>query len=337
MPTVDPSYNQSVVTYTANSTLSSLLAERTQYCWITDDDWDNLFNPDDLTQDCQSLYSAYCDPAPTDPISTSAPAVPASCTPVYSTSVPSSTPLSPSPTSTSVATPSPIQTGMTDGCTKFHFVAVDEGCQQIADDFAISLADFYAWNPAVGNNCAGLKYGYYVCVGKASTTSVPSVSSTSSPTTANGATPTPTQSGMTSGCTNFHKVVKDEGCQQIADDFAISLSNFYAWNPAVGNDCAGLKYDYYVCVGKSSTDPPSTTSNEPTPTTIVNGATPTPIQSGMTNKCTKFHLVVKDEYCYQLANDYSISLANFVSWNPAVGSDCKGLQYGYYVCVGTSG
>lgn len=143
MPTIDPSYNQSVVTYTANSTLSSLLAERTQYCWITDDDWDNLFNPYDLTQDCPSLYSAYCDSSPIDTISTPSPAVPGSCTPVYSTSVALSTPLSPTPTSTRVATPSLIQPGMTNGCTKFHDVAKDEGCQQIADDFAISLSNFY--------------------------------------------------------------------------------------------------------------------------------------------------------------------------------------------------
>ncbi|KAL4759198.1 uncharacterized protein BDW70DRAFT_169597 [Aspergillus foveolatus] len=334
-PTIDPSYNQSIVTYTANSTLSSLLAERTQYCWITDDDWDNLFNPDDLAQNCQSLYSAYCDPAPTAPVPGSSPAVPGSCTPVYSTAVPSSTPQRPSATSSGVPTPTPTQSGMADGCTKFHKVEKDEGCQQIADDYGIALSDFYAWNPAVGDDCMGLQYDYYVCVGKAATTSAPATA-TSSPTVSTGATPTPTQSGMTGGCTEFHKVEKDEGCQQIADDYGIALSNFYAWNPAVGDDCMGLQYDYYVCVGTSATAPTSTASDERSTTTTPNGATPTPVQSGMTSGCTKFHMVEEGEYCYELANDYGIALADFEAWNPAVGSNCEGLQYGYYVCMGTS-
>jgi hypothetical protein len=251
-PTIDPSYNQSIITYTGNSTLSSLLAERTQYCWITDDDWDNLFNPDDLAQNCQSLYSAYCDPAPTAPVPGSSPAVPGSCTPVYSTAVPSSTPQRPSATSSGVPTPTPTQSGMADGCTKFH------------------------------------------------------------------------------------KVEKDEGCQQIADDYGIALSNFYAWNPAVGDDCMGLQYDYYVCVGTSATAPTSTASDERSTTTTPTGATPTPVQSGMTSGCTKFHMVEEGEYCYELANGYGIALADFEAWNPAVGSNCEGLQYGYYVCMGTS-
>lgn len=35
----------------------------------------------------------------------------------------------------------------------------------------------------------------------------------------------------------------------IVDQYHISLSSFETWNPAIGSDCKGLKYDYYVCVG----------------------------------------------------------------------------------------
>jgi hypothetical protein len=56
-------------------------------------------------------------------------------------------------------------------------------------------------------------------VGKKST-------STATPTATGIITPTPTQKGMPTGCASFHKVVQDKGCQQIADDNSVSLSDF---------------------------------------------------------------------------------------------------------------
>lgn len=47
------------------------------------------------------------------------------------------------------------------------------------------------------------------------------------------------------------QVEEGEYCQQIATDNGLSLDDFVAWNPAVGADCSGLKYGYYVCMGKS--------------------------------------------------------------------------------------
>lgn len=62
-------------------------------------------------------------------------------------------------------------------------------------------------------------------------------------------TPTPTQSGIDSNCTNFYKVVKDNGCYAIATDHGITPAEFHEYNPAVKKDCSGLWPDYYVCVG----------------------------------------------------------------------------------------
>jgi sarcosine oxidase delta subunit len=229
---------------------------------------------------------------------------------------------------------------MTRDCTKFHKVTKDEGCQQIADDNNISLTDFYAWNPAVGDNCSGLKYDYYVCVDTmhtASPTAIPATTPTATrptPITSGDATPTPTQSGMTDGCTAFHKVVKDEWCEQIAKDSGVSLSNFVAWNPAVGDDCKGLKYGYYVCVGKDPAGATPTPSSQPSSTDNSGGVTPTPVQAGMIKGCKTFHKVERDEYCYMIVDQYHISLPSFETWNPAIGSNCEGLKYDYYVCVG---
>ena len=54
---------------------------------------------------------------------------------------------------------------------------------------------------------------------------------------------------MTSNCKKFHKVVKNDGCWDIANTYKIDLNNFYKWNPAVGTSCGALWIDNYVCVG----------------------------------------------------------------------------------------
>jgi LysM repeat protein len=211
------------------------------------------------------------------------------------------------------------------GCNKFYKVQKDDGCQKIADNNHISNADFLAWNPDVGPDCRNLKYDYYVCVGRDSTSTTPA--STTTPTGI--ITPTPTQTGMVAGCDKFHKVEKGEGCQAILDHYGISLANFAAWNPDVGNDCRNLKYDFYACVGIKS---PSATS--PTTTTTDTNATPTPTQDGMVSGCKKFHKVEQGEWCAKIADENHVSLSDFLAWNPDVGAQCGNLKYDFYVCVG---
>jgi hypothetical protein len=119
----------------------------------------------------------------------------------------------------------------------------------------------------------------------------------------------------------FYFVVKDDNCYNIAQSNSISLDQFYAWNPAVGNDCATLRLGTYVCIAtvgaapttlKTTAKPTSATfctmsfnrskgqyecpTPAPTPTRAGNGiATPTPFQAGMTTNCKKFYKVVKDD------------------------------------------
>lgn len=193
------------------------------------------------------------------------------------TPVPSSTikPTSAKATPTNgIATPTPVQAGLISTCNKFYLVKDNDNCYDIAQTYKISLDQFYAWNPAVGSSCATLWPRYYVCVSiigvttlttstRPSTTAKPTTTtswvqpplctfnaskgeyvcptSTPPPTTTkpgNGiATPTPYQAGMTSNCKKFHKVVKNDGCWDIANTYKIDLNNFYKWNPAVGTSC----------------------------------------------------------------------------------------------------
>ena len=234
------------------------------------------------------------------------------------------------PTSTAtgngVSTPTPTQTGMVSNCNKFYLVQSGDGCQKIADMYGISLGNFDAWNPAVGSTCSILQASVYVCVGLIGSTGP----ATTTTTKGNGvATPAPTQTGMATHCDGFYLVQSGDACQKIASMYSVSLSDFYAWNPAVGvNTCATLFPGYYVCVHKIG---------GPTPTTSIdNGITPpTPTQAEMVVNCNKFHPVVSGDSCQAIASAAGISLATFYSWNTGVGSSCQTLFLGYYVCIGT--
>ncbi|KAJ5085779.1 hypothetical protein N7532_010550 [Penicillium argentinense] len=117
---------------------------------------------------------------------------------------------------------------------------------------------------------------------------------------------------------------QDDSCVDIATNHDISPGSFYEWNPAVKSDCSGLQTNEYVCVGiKAAT----------TGTDIV---TPYPIQTGIISTCDKFYKVLADDSCSDIANENDIPLPSFYDWNPAVKSNCAGLQAKEYVCVGTA-
>lgn len=68
--------------------------------------------------------------------------------------------------SVAIATPTPIQTGMISSCDEFYLVGAGDDCFDIANNYSITLEDFYTWNKDVTDNCtAGLWSGYYYCVG----------------------------------------------------------------------------------------------------------------------------------------------------------------------------
>lgn len=148
---------------------------------------------------------------------------------------------------------------MATDCDVFHLVVSGDTCSDVAADAGITLADFYAWNPAVGSTCATLDLGDYVCIGiigsetatvtTSEATTTLSVTPTTT-TTGNGiTTPTPFQAGMVDDCDLFHLVVSGDSCYDVAAAAGIALDDFYAWNPEVGNSCADLYLGYYVCIG----------------------------------------------------------------------------------------
>ncbi|KAI1360466.1 carbohydrate-binding module family 50 protein [Xylaria arbuscula] len=247
----------------------------------------------------------------------------------------------PPPTSTrnGISTPTPIQTGIASNCNKFYEVQSGDICDTIVAAYGIPLSNFYAWNPAVGSSCTTLIPGDYVCVGIIAS-SVTTTTTTTKATTTSGngvSTPTPVQTGIATNCNRFYLVQSGDVCDTIVAQYGIALTNFYAWNPAVGSSCTKLIPGDYVCVGvigsvATTTTTTSTTTKAPTGNGI---ATPTPIQTGMVSDCDEFYLVKTGDTCDAIASAKGISVANFYAWNPAAGlNTCKTLQAQTYACVG---
>lgn len=199
------------------------------------------------------------------------------------------------------------------------------------------MGEFYAMNPSVKSDCSGFSIGTYYCVstyegdyppgfpGWASSSSSPVSSNpltTSTPTVNGVSTPSPIQTGMVSICDTFYDVQSGDSCYNIADNHGVPLDSFYAWNPAVKTDCSGLQPDEYICVGVKATGTGVTT--------------PYPIQTGMIATCDDFYKIIADDSCVDIANANKIPVASFYVWNPAVKTDCSGLQANEYVCVGVS-
>lgn len=226
------------------------------------------------------------------------------------------------PTTTAPTGPSPTQPGIAENCTKFYKAQSGDSCQKIADAFkTFTVNDFIKWNPGVGKTCTKLYASYYYCIAIPGTPDKPDDR------------PSPTQDGIASDCNNFYKVKTGDQCGQIASDAHISTDDFYKWNPAVKADCTMLLAGYYVCTGTASgpSQPPPATTTKPS-----NGvATPTPTQAGMVGYCNKFYKVKAGDGCWQIAQDSNVDLDNLYRWNPAVKSDCSGLQANTYICTGT--
>jgi hypothetical protein len=140
-------------------------------------------------------------------------------------------------------------------------VAANTGdtCASFAAGWGLTVSAFTAINPGV--TCPNLVGGTSYCVigtapattaattaatsTKAATTTSTSIKAatttstsikavtTSTTTTATSSLPSPTQSGLTSNCNNFHKVITDDSCTVIEDEYGIPAATFSAWNPAI--------------------------------------------------------------------------------------------------------
>ncbi|KAK7985820.1 Autolysin [Apiospora saccharicola] len=108
----------------------------------------------------------------------------------------------------------------------------------------------------------------------------------------------------------------ERGCTAVARKNDIVLDQFLARNlGADGTSCSGLWPNTYACVSVVDHNPLSPS----------NGVqTPAPIQDGIMGTCKRFHFLQENQTCRTVAALYKISEGDFMKYNPAVGSDCRG-------------
>ncbi|RYP24057.1 hypothetical protein DL765_000785 [Monosporascus sp. GIB2] len=154
----DTSYTPPVETVTWNDPAHSAVKEYTKDCWITEEDWIHGYDPEAYNVGCQNLFNTYCVYNPESPSPKTLSRAPVACTPDRSWYT-----IAPDPDP--VHTPSPVQSGITKGCNKFYKVKNGDTCDGVTRSNGVSLADFYKWNPSVGDDCRNLQLDTYVCIG----------------------------------------------------------------------------------------------------------------------------------------------------------------------------
>ncbi|KAH6648950.1 hypothetical protein BKA67DRAFT_538960 [Truncatella angustata] len=127
-------------------------------------------------------------------------------------------------------------------------------------------------------------------------------------------------------------------CTQVPAQWGISMADLLRWL-TVGANCGGLWAEVYVCVSVIDFEAPTTSATPtPSPAKPSNGiVTAKPIQPGMVDNCDAFYFVPKDTGCQAVADANHITLAQFLTWNPSVGSTCGVLWAEAYVCVSIIG
>lgn len=197
-------------------------------------------------------------------------------------------------------------------------------------------------NPALGVDCDGLLYQYWVCVGTQNAPSTfqfgnftgtdfwePSTTEyipwTMTNITVGPSTtwiPTPTLSGMDPACTGFHNATEEDTCESIVEQYRAWLTPqlFASWNPGVLPDCSGLVPANFYCVASGGAD------DIITPPYVTELPSEAPVQSGIAANCVKWYQAVGFDTCEEIAGFFgTIDEEDFINMNPAVEEDCSGL------------
>ncbi|PKK45567.1 hypothetical protein CI102_12544 [Trichoderma harzianum] len=275
--------------------------------------------------------------------------------------------------------PSDATAGATDECytwDKTPTTSSDDLCTTFMTEWGITIDQFYAWNPAVGNNCQSLWLGTSYCVlgeDPTPTSSSTTSSTTRASTTTSGGAPAPTRPGTVQGCQKWYVAKPDDSCGDIATSNGITIAQFVAWNADVNpTTCDGFWPDYAYCVKAPTTSssskppsttskPPSTTSKPPTSTskppsstskppsstsklsttakassTTTKVTAPGPTQSGIPAKCNKFAITQTGDGCESFATRNKITVTQLYSWNPVLENACKNFWAAEAYCIGVS-
>lgn len=210
-------------------------------------------------------------------------------------------------------------------CGKYYKVSQGDYCQLVSLNETIALPLFLSINPSINATCGNLVLGLYYCVSP--------TSDWNSTTSTYISAPSPTPTGTTPNCYEWHVVMPNDNCFLIETIYDISFSEFKVWNPALLSDCSNLVLgDAYCVLGDTST-PVTTTSTSSTASKTTYPTPPAPTPSGTTPNCLTWYTIVANDYCYLVYTKFSITFAQLQLWNPSLLDDCSNLVLGDAYCV----
>ncbi|RPA73864.1 hypothetical protein BJ508DRAFT_333633 [Ascobolus immersus RN42] len=241
-------------------------------------------------------------------------------------------------TTTTPTGPSPTQDGIIASCTKYYKAVSGDTCPGIVlkNGNTFTEQQLKAWNPALGEDCSGIWASYFYCVAVPGTPTTP-ITTTVTTTTSTPTGPSPTQDGIIASCTKYYKAVSGDTCPGIVtkNGNTFTEQQLKTWNPALGSDCSGIWAGYHYCVAIPGT--PTTPITTVTATTTTSSG-PSPTQTGIIKTCTKYYKAVSGDSCEGIATKHkTFTTAQFISWNPDVGSTCNTLLVGYFYCIAIPG
>ncbi|EDN97659.1 hypothetical protein SS1G_12513 [Sclerotinia sclerotiorum 1980 UF-70] len=160
----------------------------------------------------------------------------------------------------------------------------------------------------------------------------------------------PVDPGTATDCT-YYDTAYDSSytCAYFEESWGLTHADFIDWNPSLKSDCSGLRIGNSYCVEvnfglprQTTTLKLTSTSSSSTLTTPIPTATgtpkPSPTQPGLIEACTTFYYAVSGDDCSLIVAKYgTFTFADFLAWNPAVGSACTGLWASTWYCVGVPG
>ena len=119
-------------------------------------------------------------------------------------------------------------------------------------------------------------------------------------------------------------------CQTIASGWSVSTDQLTNWNPSLNASDPSCHFDpnYRYCV--------QAVPRSETPAPSPGAPSSYPIRDGSWTNCTTYELLTFGETCQMVLDGYSITIDQFYTWNPAIGSNCQNLWTGYQYCVRTN-
>ncbi|KAL2683337.1 hypothetical protein Neosp_007807 [[Neocosmospora] mangrovei] len=248
----------------------------------------------------------------------------------------------------------PLANNTRQDCSSYLYLENITATPNIADCWSMAMVhditpeEFILWNPSLAKSPSNASdshsYNYPCTVSESVSYCVALESATQAPGEGDDeAPPSPRAAGEIENCTAWFAPESYLDCESLLLTTWLEFDDFYRMNPSVKSDCTGLAVGTYYCISTNADGSPplyedededTTTTSTSATATGTDVVTPSPVQSGIASNCNDFYLVQAGDGCWAIANDHGIELNDFYGWNPAVKSDCGGLQAEVYVCVG---